>query len=71
MMEVLSEGPLTTRQVMSALLERWPKMSVTPESVSQTLARYPEFTAVGETTLLDQHDHGYKTKVWGLSDNSD
>lgn len=69
--KVLSEGPRTTREVMSLLLDRWPKMNVSSYSISQTLARYPEFTEVGETILRSQLDSRYKTKVWGLTEKAD
>lgn len=63
-------GDMTMQQIATAIKEKWPRSSPTPKSLSNILAKYPEFMVVESTKSQGSAitKGTYDVNIWGLSE---
>ena len=68
---VLREGgEMTLHEIMDAIKERWPRRTPTTASLSNVLAKNPDFIIMDEVTRESTVSSAskYDTYIWGLAE---
>ena len=66
---VLNEkGNMTTDEILTAIKEKWPKRTPSVNSLSNILAKNPDFIVVGVVMKKSMLSGSYEANVWGLAD---
>ena len=67
--KVLSEkGNMTTDEIITAIKDKWPKRTPSVNSLSNILAKNPDFIVAGVVMKKSMLSGSYEANIWGLAD---